>query len=68
MSVNSKKATGWAIILVVLGIAALYGGSRWLTLLIPAAMLVWHGAGRALRSGSISASNSATRTSGSQKS
>ena len=39
------------LILILLGIAALYGGSRWLTILIPAAILVWYGAGPALRGG-----------------
>jgi len=41
MSANSKKSILWTIILVILGMAALYGGAKWLSLLIPAAMLVW---------------------------
>jgi hypothetical protein len=41
MSVNSKKSMGWTFVLIFLGMAALYGGSKWLGLLIPAALLVW---------------------------
>ena len=51
MSANSKKSMAWTIILILLGMAALYGGEKWLALLIPAAILVWYGAGPALRSG-----------------
>lgn len=51
MSATSKKSVVWACVLILLGMAALYGGSRWLTILIPAAMLVWYGAGPALRGG-----------------
>jgi hypothetical protein len=42
MSANSKKSMGWMVVLVILGMAALYGGSKWLGLLIPAALLVWY--------------------------
>jgi hypothetical protein len=42
---------GWTILLILLGLAAFYMGTRWLALLIPAAMLVWYGAGPTLRSG-----------------
>ena len=42
MSMNSKKSMGWTVILIVMGMAALYGGSKWLALLIPAAVLVWY--------------------------
>ena len=42
MNTNSKKSMGWTAILILLGMAALYGGSRWLALLIPAALLVWY--------------------------
>lgn len=41
MSANSKKSMGSTIVLILLGMAALYGGSKWLSLLIPAALLVW---------------------------
>lgn len=51
MSAESKKSMGWTIVLIILGMAALYGGSTWLALLIPAALLVWYGAGSMLRSG-----------------
>jgi len=56
MSANSKKSNlrqsmGWTILLIFLGLAALCMGTRWLVLLIPAAMLVWYGAGPTLRSG-----------------
>ncbi len=42
MSMDAKKSMGWAVILIVMGMAALYGGTKWLTLLIPAALLVWY--------------------------
>ena len=42
MSMDSKKSMGWTIILILMGMAALYGGSKWLALLIPAALLVWY--------------------------
>jgi len=51
MSANSKKSMGWAIVLIILGMAALYGGSKWLGLLIPAALLVWFTAKPTLRTG-----------------
>lgn len=41
MSANSKKSMGWMLVLILLGMAALYAGSTWLSLLIPAALLVW---------------------------
>jgi hypothetical protein len=51
MSATSKQSMTSTFVLILLGIAALYAGSRWLTILIPAAALVWYGAGPALRSG-----------------
>lgn len=42
MSVESKKSMTWTIVLMVFGVAALYGGPGWLAILIPAAMLVWY--------------------------
>jgi hypothetical protein len=51
MSANSKKSMGWAIVLIILGMAALYGGSKLLGLLIPAALLVWFTAKPTLRTG-----------------
>jgi hypothetical protein len=57
MSATSKKSMTWTFVLILLGMAALYGGEKWLGLLIPAAMLVWYGAGPALRSGRRSGRN-----------
>ncbi len=51
MSANQKKSMGGTIVLVMFGVAALIGGIKWLPLLIPAAMLVWYGAGPVLRRG-----------------
>jgi hypothetical protein len=51
MSRNSKKSMGWTIVLILLGIIALFGGVKWLIVLIPAAMLIWHGAAPMLGSG-----------------
>jgi len=51
MSSNSKKSMGWSIVLILLGLAALVGGERWLLLLIPAAILIWYGVGPMLSSG-----------------
>jgi len=42
---------GWTIVLSTLGIVALYGGPKWLSLLIPAALLVWYAAKPGLRTG-----------------
>jgi len=51
MSMNSKKSMGWTVVLIALGLAALFGGEKWLTLIIPAAILVWYGGRTTLRSG-----------------
>jgi hypothetical protein len=51
MSANSKKSLTSTFILILLGLAALVGGSKWLILLVPAALLVWYGARPVLRSG-----------------
>jgi len=51
MSANSKKSMGWTVVLIFLGMAALYGGSKWLSLLIPAAVIVWYAARPVLRTG-----------------
>jgi hypothetical protein len=48
---DTKESMGWTVLLILLGMAALYGGSKWLSLLIPAALLVWYGAGHMLRGG-----------------
>ncbi len=49
VNVNYKRSIAWAMLLMLLGVAAVYGGTRWLTLLIPLAILVWIGAKPALR-------------------
>lgn len=51
MSAELKKSMSWTVVLVVLGVAALYGGLGWLAILIPAAMLVWYGVSPELRKG-----------------
>ena len=51
MSADSKKSMGWTVVLILLGVVALFAGARWLTLLIPAAMLIWYGAGPMLGGG-----------------
>ena len=42
---------GWTIVLILMGMAALYGGSKWLGVLIPAAVLVWYSVGPRLGTG-----------------
>jgi hypothetical protein len=49
MSVNSKKSMGWTAVLILLGLVALFGGEKWLVVLIPAAIFVWYGAGPIIR-------------------
>jgi hypothetical protein len=44
MSRDVKKTMGPTVVLILLGIAALFGGVKSLVLVIPAAMLVWLGA------------------------
>ena len=39
------------LVLVVLGLVSLYGGEKWLVVLIPLAMLVWYGTVPTLKSG-----------------
>lgn len=46
MSTDNKKSYGSTLVLVVLGVLAVYGGSRWLTLLLPAAILVCYATAR----------------------
>ena len=41
MSAEAKKGYGSTLLLLLLGVLALYGGSTWLLVLIPAAVLVW---------------------------
>lgn len=51
MSVDSKKSMGWTVVLILLGVVALFTGAIWLTVLIPAAMLIWYGVGPMLGGG-----------------
>jgi hypothetical protein len=46
MNMRSKKSGGWALVLIVLGMLARYGGPRALALLVPAAILVWYASRR----------------------
>jgi len=41
MNKQTKSSSGWALVLVALGVLALYGGARGLALLVPAAILVY---------------------------
>jgi hypothetical protein len=51
MSRESKKSASWAIVLVLLGLLAFYGDSRWLLVLIPVVLMIWGIAGPAVRTG-----------------
>lgn len=51
MSAGAKKHYGSAVALLALSLLALYGGIRWLPLLVPAAALVWYAAAPRLRRG-----------------
>jgi hypothetical protein len=44
MSADAKKNYGSTLVLLAMGLLALYGGAHWLVLLIPAAALVWYSA------------------------
>jgi hypothetical protein len=46
MSAESKKGYGSTIVMMILGFLAVYGGARWLVILVPAAVLVWYAATR----------------------
>lgn len=48
---NSTQSAGWAIVLILFGIGAFFGGVKWLIPLIPAAMLIWFKLGPALGTG-----------------
>jgi len=50
MSAEAKKSYGSTLALLMLGLLALYGGTSWLLVLIPAAVLVWYAAAAARRS------------------
>lgn len=51
MSKNLKKSMGSTIVLILLGVIALFGGMKSLLVLIPAAILIWYGVAPTLRSG-----------------
>ena len=51
MSRNSKKSMGWTVVLILLGLVALFVGAKSLVVLIPAAMMVWYRVGPGLQSG-----------------
>jgi hypothetical protein len=42
MSRNAKKSMGWTMVLMLLGLIALFAGAKWLVVLVPAAMLIWY--------------------------
>jgi hypothetical protein len=44
MNKPSKKSCAWALILVALGLLALFGDTRWLLVLIPTAAVVCYAA------------------------
>ncbi len=44
MSANSKTSLGTTLLLILLGLAALFAGAKWLAVLIPAALFVWYSA------------------------
>ncbi len=48
MNTPSNKSAAWALILIALGMLAVYGGARWLLVLIPAAAAVWYAATRTM--------------------
>ncbi len=51
MSVNAKKSVGAAALLILLGMAALYGGPKTLLIVVPLAIAVWYGRLPVLRGG-----------------
>lgn len=51
MSVDAKKSMGGMMILILLGVVAFVGGVKWLGVLIPAAAMIWYGAGTMVGSG-----------------
>ena len=51
MSAQSKTSMTSTIVLLILGMTALFTGTKWLAILIPAAALVWYGVRPILRTG-----------------
>ncbi|MGA3348358.1 MAG: hypothetical protein ABSC33_04995 [Candidatus Sulfotelmatobacter sp.] len=48
MSADSKKGYGSTLVMMILGLLALYGGAQWLVVLIPGAVVVWYAAARTM--------------------
>jgi hypothetical protein len=48
MSADVKKSYASTMLLIILGMLALYADSRWLLTLIPVAVLVWYAAAGAI--------------------
>lgn len=48
---RSNKTTIAAMVLILFGLIALFGGGSWLVVLVPAALLVWYTASPRLRTG-----------------
>jgi len=46
---STRTSIGGTMLLIGLGMVALFAGDKWLVALIPAAMLVWYGTGSPLR-------------------
>lgn len=51
MNANWKKSISSTIALILLGIAALYGGPKLLALIIPIGIVVWYGSETMVRGG-----------------
>jgi len=51
MSAEAKKHYGSTLVLLALGVLAVYAGPNWLLVLVPLALLVWFAAGPMLGSG-----------------
>jgi hypothetical protein len=51
MNTRHKQAIGATFVLILLGLVVLITGVKWLTVLIPAATLVWYAASPRMRSG-----------------
>jgi hypothetical protein len=46
MSTETKRGYGLTFAMIILGVLALYGGMRWLVVLVPAAILLWYASTR----------------------
>lgn len=51
MNIKTPQSLLSTMALILLGVIAFTAGAKWLTLLIPAALLIWYGAGPVLKSG-----------------